>query len=261
MGLPAPTRNREEGDWATMTTTRDDAEDAAPEAAPGPDGPDSSDAADPRLSSAFRAWLEALATDPEAATAAAMAYESLAPDGRDAWLDAIALEAPLLDVPALALYAPLLGVESDDTRRARINAALAAAPATPHPPRTLRALHGVLPSGEMVAAIVIPLYLDFVELLVCRYQPDVGVTSARRGPLLRSTEVWSGPGAIREIDGAALEEIPFAYVVEGLAHALVADRRQGRPPPEPLRTYDFLFTLDLGDPSSVSAAARAVFVP
>ena len=216
---------------------------------------------DARLSSAFRAWLEALATDPEAATAAAMAYESLAPEGRDAWLDAIDAEAPKLDVPALALYAPLLGVENDEARRARIDAALAAAPATPNPPRTLRALHGVSASGESVAAIVIPLYLDFVELLVCRYHPDRGVTSARRGPLLRASEVWDGERAVREIDGTALSELPFAYVVEGLAHALVADRREGRPPPEPLRTYDFLFTLDLGDPSGVSAAAGAVHLP
>jgi hypothetical protein len=103
-----------------------------------------------------------------------------------------------------------------------------------------------------VAAIVIPLYLDFVEILVCRYEPDGGVSSARRGPLLRATEVWAGPTALREIDGATLEEQPFAHVVEGLAHALVADRRQGRPPPEPLRTYDFLFTLDLGDPDAVA---------
>jgi hypothetical protein len=216
---------------------------------------------DPRWGAAFRAWLEALATDPEAATAAAMAYESLAPNGRDAWLDAIAMEAPRLVVPQLALYAPLLGVETHGPRRARIDAALAAAPTTPMPPRTLRALLGQLPSGDTVAAIVIPLYLDFVELLVCRYDPDVGVTSARRGPLLRSADVWTGPTAVREIDGASLEEVPFAYVVEGLAHALVADGRQGRPPPEPLRTYDFLFTLDLNDPRGVSAAVATVPTP
>ncbi len=214
------------------------------------------EARDGRFSSAFRAWLEALAVDPEAATAAAMAYESLGAEGRDAWLDAIAEEAPALDAPALALYAPLLGVETDAPRRARIEAALAAAPATPNPPRTLRALHGVHAGGDSIAAIVIPLYLDFVELLVCRYQPDVGVTSARRGPLLRACEVWSGPTAVREVDGTRVSEIPFAYVVEGLAHALVADRRQGRPPPEPLRTYDFLFAVDVEDLTAVSAAVR-----
>ena len=32
---------------------------------------------DSRVSAAFRAWLEALAVDPEAATAASMAYEAL----------------------------------------------------------------------------------------------------------------------------------------------------------------------------------------
>lgn len=219
--------------------------------------PEAEGSADLRVTAAFRAWLEALATDPDAATAASIAYESLGPEGRDAWLDAIAAEAPLLDVPALALYAPLLGVEGDGARRTRIEAALAEAPLLPPTPRKLRALHGVHASGDEVAAIVIPLYLDFVELLVCRYQPDVGVVSARRGPLLRASEVWSGASAVREIDGAALSEHPVAIVVEGLAHALVADRRHGRPPPEPLRTYDFLFTLDLGDPTGVSAAAAA----
>ena len=202
------------------------------------------EAPDPRMTGAFRAWLEALAVDPEAATAAAMAYESLAPEGRDAWLDAIEAESPALEVPALALYAPLLGVESDTNRRARMQSALDAAPLTPPPPRTLRALQGSLPSGEAVAAFVIPLYLDFVELLFCRYLPDAGVTAARRGPLLRASDVW-GDAPVREIDGAALEEAPFAQVVEDLAHALVADLREGRPPPEPLRTYDFLFTVSL----------------
>jgi hypothetical protein len=200
---------------------------------------------DPRMTAAFRTWLLALATDPEAATAAAMAYESLAPDGRAAWLDAVEIEARDLDVPALALYAPLLGVEVDEPRRARMEAALAAAPKTPPPARTLRALHGQNPGGEMVAAFVIPLYLDFVELLVCRYQPDVGIASARRGPLLRADDVWGDARAVREIDGALLSEAPFAHVVEDVAHAVVADLREGRSPPEPLRSFDFLFAVTL----------------
>lgn len=206
--------------------------------------PDDDDAPDPRMTAAFKAWLEALATDPEAATSAAMAYESLEPEGRDAWLDAIEAEAPRLEVPAIALYAPLLGVETDERRRARMDRVLSKA-RVPPPPRTLRALHGLGASGEVVAAIVIPLYLDFVELLVCRYQPDVGVTSAQRGPLLRASEVWGGATPLRELDGVSLSEVPFAHLVEDLAHALVADLREGRPPPEPLRTYDFLFAVTL----------------
>ncbi len=228
------------------------------EAGPGQEvAPEVDDAPDPRMTGAFRAWLEALATDPDAATAAAMAYDSLTPEGRDAWLDAIEAEAPFLSVPGLALYAPLLGVETDVGRRARIDAGLAAAPRADSPPRSPRALVGRDASGDSVAAIVIPLYLDFVELLVCRYRPDVGVTSALRGPLLRASEVWGDAAGLREIAGVELSEAPFAYVIEGLAHALVADRRRGRPPPEPLRTYDFLFAIDLGDPVATSAAVAA----
>src|SRR5580692_1948223 len=77
--------------------------------------------------SAWRTWLSALATDAEAAMAAALAYESLPGDARDAWLDALEADAPMLDVPPVALYAPLLAVESEPgPRRARIDAVIAA---------------------------------------------------------------------------------------------------------------------------------------
>src|SRR5579872_3215573 len=65
---------------------------------------------DPRVHSAWRTWLSALAADAEAAMAAALAYESLPTEARDAWLDALEGDAPTLDVPAVALYAPLLAV-------------------------------------------------------------------------------------------------------------------------------------------------------
>src|SRR5687767_7915283 len=75
---------------------------------------------DPRTHAAWRTWLAALAKDAEAATAAALAYQSLPGDGRDAWLDALDSDAPDVGVPKVALYAPLLSVEQDETRRARI---------------------------------------------------------------------------------------------------------------------------------------------
>src|SRR5580692_12560826 len=75
--------------------------------------------------SAWRTWLSALATDADAAMAAALAYESLPPESRDAWLDALAHDRSMLDVPAVALYAPLLAVESDGGRRERIAVAIA----------------------------------------------------------------------------------------------------------------------------------------
>ena len=143
-----------------------------------------------------------------------MAYESLAAEGRDAWLDALDAEAPLLEVPALALYAPLLGVETDEGRHARMQAALDAAPHATSTPRSFRALSGDDPSGDRIVAIVVPLYLDFVELLLCRYEPDAGVRFARRGPLLHASEVFEGASPVREIEGVALVEVSFGRVVE-----------------------------------------------
>src|SRR5258708_28641233 len=81
------------------------------------------DALDPRVRAAWRTWLSALATDAEAAMAAALAYESLPDDGRDAWLDALEADAPTLHVPRIARYAPLLAGGGGAGRRARIEIA------------------------------------------------------------------------------------------------------------------------------------------
>src|SRR5262245_21186210 len=79
---------------------------------------------DERVRAAWHAWLAALASDPEAALAAALAYEALDGGGRTLWLDALDQDAPHLNVPKLAVYAPLLSVETEPTRRARIQAAV-----------------------------------------------------------------------------------------------------------------------------------------
>src|SRR5215217_4808568 len=73
---------------------------------------------DPRILAAWREWLSALATDAEAAIAAAHVYGELGPEARDAWLDVLAEDGPKLLVPAVAIYAPLLSVEWDAVRRA-----------------------------------------------------------------------------------------------------------------------------------------------
>src|SRR5580693_1795840 len=125
-----------------------------------------------RAVGAWRSWLAALASDAEAALAAAMTYAALPPEARDAWLDALERDRGLVDVPHVALYAPLLAVEVDEQRRARIADAMGALSTGG---RAGRALRGKTATGDLVCAVATPLYLDFVELLVCRYDPESGV--------------------------------------------------------------------------------------
>jgi len=193
---------------------------------------------DPRAHAAWRTWLTALAHDADAATAAALAYESLSSDGRDAWLDALDSDAPDVNVPKIALYAPLLAVEQDDDRRERIVKNIEGAAKRSTPPRALVGSKG---GGERICIIVSPLYLEFVELLLCRYHPDEGMREARHKWLAHKNEIATTASEV----GVAMVDAPLPQVVEELAHAVVADRRAGRPPPDALARYIDLFAPDL----------------
>ncbi|AUX25092.1 hypothetical protein SOCEGT47_056350 [Sorangium cellulosum] len=200
---------------------------------------------DPRILAAWREWLAALATDAEAAIAAAHVYGELGPEARDAWLDVLAEDAPKLQVPAVAIYAPLLSVESDAARRARIEVALEAGERTPRPTGGV-ALRGVTVGGDRVVALVTPLYLRFVRVLWCRYLPEDGITWARHDPLVRAEEAPS-PGLL--LDGAHLEATPMKLVIEELCHAILAQRRKGAELPPSLQLCADLFDAHLeGDP-------------
>jgi hypothetical protein len=199
---------------------------------------------DPRVHAAWRSWLSALATDAEAAMAAALAYGSLGDDARDAWLDALESDAKDLDVPPIALYAPLLGVEGDASRRGRMVDAIAAG--APAAPRMTEALRGETAAGDRVCVVLHPLYLDFVEMLVCRYHPDEGIALAQHDPMRHVQDVPRVAGVTESgFDGVALEQVPLEDVVEELAHAVVADRREGREAPAVLARFSHLFGLDL----------------
>jgi hypothetical protein len=192
---------------------------------------------------AWRTWLSAMATDADAAVAAALAYEALGDDGRDAWLDALKDDAPHVKVPAVALYAPLLGVESDEGRRARIADTLAGS--QPPPSDNVRAgakaLRGAAGEGY-VCIVLLPLYLDFVELLACRYHPRRGVEVANHEPLCHRDQVPSRAAAL--LGDVALAPAALSDVVEELAHAVVADRRDGRPAPRAFDRFIHLFAPD-----------------
>jgi hypothetical protein len=195
---------------------------------------------DPRAHAAWRTWLAALAKDADAVTAAALAYESLDAAGREAWLDALTQDAPDVGVPKIALYAPLLGVEEDDARRERIVLNVVGAARRSTPPRALVGTRG----EDRVCLVITPLYLDFVEVLFCRYDPDVGVREAWHKWLAHRNDVDT---YAREA-GVAMREGALPEVVEELAHAVVADRRAGRAAPPSLVRYMDLFAPDLAHP-------------
>lgn len=184
---------------------------------------------------AWRSWLLALASDADAAIAAALAYEALDDVGRRAWLDALDEDAPSLEVPAIALYAPLLAVETNDERRARIELAVGETSFD----RSARALVGGRES-ERVCVISVPLYLSFVEVLVCRYSQEGGVVAAHHEPLRHRDDVHL------LVEGEELAPASIRSVIDELAHAVLADKRAGRPSPEPLAAFAHLFGLDAG---------------
>jgi hypothetical protein len=205
-----------------------------------------------RAVGAWRTWLAALASDAEAALAAAMTYAALSDEARDAWLDALDRDRGAVDVPDVALYAPLLAVEGDERRRERIASAMGTLSSDP---RTGSALRGITSTGDRVCAVATPLYLDFVELLVCRYDPERGVLSAHHEPFRNAAQVSSSvESALAE--AVALSSAPLRDVIEELAHAVVADRREGRTAPEALARFSHLFGPDLDGAPASEAESR-----
>ncbi|MGC4092154.1 MAG: hypothetical protein QM756_30585 [Polyangiaceae bacterium] len=189
--------------------------------------------AESRLVDAWREWLRALATDAEAALAAAIAYRELEGDARDDWLTALEQDADLISVPKFAVYAPLLAVESDLERRARIQRAIGPMDSAT-PSVAAQAFHGISKTGVRIAVLVTPLYLDFAQVLACAYRPDMGFDWVRHDPIVD----WRrAPKHGDCIEGIALEGTPLPSVIDDLAHAVLAHRRSGRDLPEALRVF------------------------
>lgn len=193
---------------------------------------------DARVVSAWCEWLDALATDAEAALAAAMAYKQLDARSRDRWLAALEQDAARVRVPRIAVYAPLLAVESDPERRARIAAAIGPADAAATPRAESRALRGVGRDGLSVGTIVSPLYLDFVQVLACGFRAAAGFEWVRHDPIVAGE---AAPRAGDTILGVKLEATPVAPLVDDLALAVLSHRRGGRELPEALKMFADLF--------------------
>lgn len=206
-------------------------------------------AVEPRFLAAWREWLAALATDAEAAIAAAQVYGALPAAARDTWLDALAEDATQLAVPRVALYAPLLSVESDPARRRRMVAALGGSdmpqlrvPAAAPRRVALRTLRGFADDGTRVAVLVRRLYLSFVQVLSSRYHPDGGFDWVRVDSMLVDRDA---PADGTRLDGILLESTPTKPVVEELAHAVLAQRRRGLELPSSLHSFVDVFSAEL----------------
>ncbi len=202
--------------------------------------------AETRVTRVWRGWLRALARDPEAALAAAQAYQRLDGAARSEWLRALQLEVDSLGVPPVALYAPLLAVESDPHRRCQIIDGIRHPASSEEPPTEVRAsvrhaFKGHLPGGVAVAVLVEPLYLDFVQVLACAFVPGRELLWVRHDPIAARDRA---PTAGSEIEGAVVEATSLRSVIDELASAVVAHRRDRGSLPEALCSFAHLFGLE-----------------
>ncbi len=201
---------------------------------------------DARMRKAWCEWLQALATDAEAALAAAIAYRQLDGLARDRWLNALDEDVGQLHVPRIAVYAPLLAVEADSERRSRIVSAMGPSDEKATPRVPARGLSGTHRKGLRVSTIVMPLYLDFVQVLACAYEAN-GFAWVRHDPIV---DREGAPRVGDEIDGVVLESTPLKPLIDELAHAVLAHRRGGRPLPEALKVFADLFEPSFGGSSA-----------
>jgi len=201
------------------------------------DEPANTGAVDAHVRGAWQVWLATLATDANAATVAAQLYSELPAEARDAWLSALAEDAPLVGVPEAAMYGPLLAVEADPSRIDRMQRAANTTLGSIN--EVKRALLGTAAGGVRLAVLVIPLYLDFVRVLVCRIVKDRGFDWVRQVPIVREADA---PDRGSVIDDVKLYACSRDAVVDELAHAVLAQRRMGRELPQVLRDCADLFS-------------------
>ena len=207
--------------------------------------------ADPRRVDVWCAFLGRLATDAEAALAAAMAYRELDGPARDVWIAALEQDIDRVDVPRIAIYAPLLAVETDPKRRALVLSAIGPAHADATPRTTAFALASRADGPARVAAIVAPLYLDFVQVLACAYRSGEGFDWVKHDPIVESRRA---PRAGDIVGGVVLEATPLGAAVDDLAITVVAHNRTGRPLPEALSVFADLFGPGGEAPSRLAVA-------
>lgn len=198
-----------------------------------------------RVTRVWCEWLQTLAHDPEAALAAAQAYQQLGDEDREQWLNVLESDAGAVGVPSIAIYAPLLAVESEPRRYRRILDGIHYERGLSEQLAERKALFGQLPNGAHVAVLIEPLYLDFVQVVACAYHPGRHFTWVKLDPLVTAARALQA-GSV--LEGALLESVPSRSLVDELARTVVAHGRSGREFPEGLCALADLFGPD-GGPS------------
>ena len=91
--------------------------------------------------------------------------------------------------------------------------------------------------------LILPLYLSFVRLLVCRFVRNQGFDWVVQDPIVHENDIPKTGGVI---DGVTVFDAGVDAVVDELAHAVLAQRRQGKELPKLLRDYADVFSSRLG---------------
>ncbi|MCH2110165.1 MAG: hypothetical protein MK135_12625 [Polyangiaceae bacterium] len=194
---------------------------------------------EPRNTQLWREWLRSMATNPEAALAAAIAYREMDDAGRMRWLESLRTDVDELDVPAVAVYAPLLAVESNEERRDLLKLGLNVDEAS-LPSQEPWALGARSDPESKLILLVIPLYLDFVQILACTIQRGT-FSAVRHDPIALATAV---PAPNELFDGARLERVPLKSALDDIASTILSHRRTGAAIPDALHVVSDLLTLD-----------------
>jgi len=183
---------------------------------------------DQRSTAVFRQWLRSMATDAEAALAAAMSYREMTPSGRDQWLAFLQGDIQGLDIPKIAIFAPLLSVEQDPERRQLLES-LAFDDEQPGPTSAGRcALVGKKSSGERVYVMVCPLYLSFAQVLACGVHNGCFVW-VRHDPIVAHGDAPKRGDVMQDVK---LEGAAFGVVLDELAATVLSHQRRGHTLPE-----------------------------
>lgn len=186
---------------------------------------------------AWSRWLRLLSHDEDAALGASLAFADLAAHDRDTWLDALDRELMSADHAAYA-YAPLLAVEEDPSRRARMLARLLRrAPASREP---VVHVAGRVPYRAIVALSV---YVPYVAVVGIVFDAQ-GVHEFVTEPLCHEEGIAE---RVASFVGQPSARWAFRDFVDELALSIIAHRRRGSPFPPGLADYSALFSVR--DPS------------